>query len=103
MKKEKMVTRTMYQTGVKYTTVNISEGIVSPAETTIGGSYTDKELLEKMRELFDNDNVKVFQAIKTSEKEVLVGMPESMFYKYGKILPDRKDYSKKNEEEVSEN
>ena len=57
--RERMVTRTVTQTTAKVMCLNVTTAEVTINEYTIGGTYTDSDLLKKCKKLFETDDFKV--------------------------------------------
>lgn len=89
MARVKMVTRTMEKTTAEVMTLNIDTAEVSTMTFEVIGKYTDIELLSKLKDLYETDNVKLVHIVANNLKEILMGMSEEDFAKYAKELPPR--------------
>lgn len=89
MARVKMVTRTMEKTIVEVMMVNIDTADVTTMTFNIIGKYTDVELLSKLKELYETDNIKLVHIVSNECKEILMGMSEEDFAKYAEELPPR--------------
>lgn len=85
-----MVTRTVTQTTVKVMCLNVTTAEVTINEYTIGGTYTDSDLLKKCKKLFETDEFKVVHIESSKVEEILMGMTEEDFIRYATVLPPRK-------------
>lgn len=85
----KMVTRTIEQTTAEVMCVDTDTAQVTINSYTIGGAYTDDELLKKLKKLFETDCL-VFVKIESQHTEqLLLGMTEEDFIRYATVLPPR--------------
>lgn len=85
----KMVTRTIEQTTAEVMCVDTNTAQVTINSYTIGGVYTDGELLKKLKKLFEADGL-VFVKIESQHTEqLLLGMTEEDFIRYATVLPPR--------------
>lgn len=89
MARKRMVTRTIEQTTAKVMTINVITADVRIIEYTIGGSYTNEELLEKLQSIFQTDSIKLVHIESQSCEELLLGMDEEEFIRLAKVLPPR--------------
>ena len=89
MRKEKMITRTIMQTSVKIMAIDVTNSEVSIFETKIGGVYTDSELLEILKKMYETDTYKLVHIESNTHEEILLGMTESQFMEYATVLPPR--------------
>lgn len=89
MRKEKMITRTIMQTSVKIMAIDVTNSEVSIFETKMGGVYTDSELLEILKKMYETDTYKLVHIESNTHEEILLGMSESQFMKYATVLPPR--------------
>lgn len=87
---ERMVTRTVTQTTAKVMCLNVTTAEVTINEYTIGGTYTDSDLLKKCKKLFETDEFKVVDIESSKVEEILMGMTEEDFIRYATVLPPRK-------------
>ena len=90
MARERMVTRTVTQTTVKVMCLNVTTAEVSINTYTIGGEYTEYDLLKKCKKLFETDDFKLVHIESVSVEEILLGMTEEDFIRYATVLPPRK-------------
>lgn len=90
MARERMVTRTVTQTTVKVMCLNVTIAEVTINEYTIGGTYTEDELLRKCKSLFETDELKLVHIEASFVSEILLGMTEEDFIRYAIVLPPRK-------------
>lgn len=89
MARQRMVTRTIEQTTVEVMTLNVTTAEVSIKEYTIGGTYTDTELLKKLKKLFETDEIKLVHIENQKTEELLLGMTEEDFIRLATVLPPR--------------
>lgn len=89
MARVRMVTRTIEQTIVKVMTLDVTSAEVRIKEYTIGGRYTDEELLKKLQKLFQTHTLKLVHIESQKCDEVLLGMTEEDFIRLAKVLPPR--------------
>lgn len=90
MARERMVTRTVTQTTAKVMSLNVTTAEVTINEYTIGGTYTEDELLKKCKSLFETDELKLVHIESSTVSEILLGMAEEDFIRYATVLPPRK-------------
>lgn len=88
--RERMVTRTVTQTTAKVMCLNVTMAEVTINEYTIGGTYTDSDLLKKCKKLFETDEFKVVHIESSKVEEILLGMTEEDFIRYATVLSPRK-------------
>lgn len=86
----RMVTRTVIQTTAKVMRLNVTTAEVTINEYTIGGTYTEVDLLKKCKKLFETDEFKVVHIESSKVEEILLGMTEEDFIRYATVLPPRK-------------
>lgn len=89
MARVRMITRTVEQTTAQVMTLDVTSAEVRIVEYTIGGSYTDEELLKKLQKIFQTDTLKVVHIESQECEELLLGMSEEDFIKYAQVLPPR--------------
>ena len=95
MKKEKMVTRTVMETVADVMTLNVETADVHILTYVIAGTFEDdKALLKNLRAQYETYDVKLVAVKEVSVREILYGMPESVFIANAQILPPRKVYDK---------
>lgn len=90
MARERMITRTVTQTTAEVMQVDVSTGEVSIRPYTIGGMYSDNELLTKLQKLFNTDTIKLVNIESIKVEELLLGMTEEDFIRLATVLPPRK-------------
>ena len=89
MRKEKMITRRIMQTSVQVMTIDVTNSEVSTFETKMGGVYTDNELLEILKKMYETDTYKLVHIESNTHEEILLGMTESQFMDCATVLPLR--------------
>lgn len=94
MARVRMITRTVDQTTAQVMTLDVTSAEVRIVEYTIGGSYTDEELLKKLQKLFQTDTLKLVHIESKKCEELLLGMTEQDFIKYAQVLPPRTPVNK---------
>lgn len=90
MARERMITRTVIQTTAKVMCLNATTAEVSINDYTIGGTYTESDLLKKCKKLFETDEFKVVHIESSKVEEILLGMTEEDFIRYATVLPPMK-------------
>ena len=88
--RERMVTRTVTQTTAKVMCLNVTTAEVTINDYTIGGTYTESDLLKKCKSLFETDEFKLIQIEGSKVEEFLLAMTEEDFIRYATVLPPRK-------------
>lgn len=88
--RERMVTRTVTQTTAKVMCLNVTIAEATINEYTIGGTYTESDLLKKCKKLFETDEFKVVHIESSKVEEILLGMTEEDFIRYATVLSPRK-------------
>lgn len=88
--RERMVTRTVTQTIAKVMCLNVTTAEVTINEYTIGGTYTEVDLLKKCKKLFETDEFNLVHIESSKVEEILLGMTEEDFIRYATVLPPRK-------------
>ena len=86
----RMITRTVTQTIAKVMCLNVTTADVTINEYTIGGTYTEVELLKKCKKLFETDEFKLVHIESSKVEEILLGMAEEDFIRYATVLPPRR-------------
>ena len=86
----RMITRTVTQTIAKVMCLNVTTADVTINEYTIGGTYTEVELLKKCKKLFETDEFKLVHIESSKVEEILLGMAEEDFIRYATVLPPSK-------------
>lgn len=89
MVRKRMVTRTIEQTTAQVMTLDVATAEVLIKEYTIGGRFNNEELLNKFKELFETETIKLVNIESQTCEEVLLGMPEEEFIILAKVLPPR--------------
>lgn len=89
MARKRMITRTVMQTTAQVMTLDIITAEVQIRPYTIGGQYTDGELLKKLQKLFQTDTLKLVHIESQVCNELLLGMDEEEFIRLAKVLPLR--------------
>ena len=85
----KMVTRTIEQTNAEVMCVDTNTAQVTINSYTIGGSYTDDDLLKKLKKLFEEDGLVLVKIESQHTEQLLLGMTEEDFIRYATVLPPR--------------
>ena len=85
----KMVTRTIEQTTAEVMCVDTTTAQVTINSYTIGGAYTDEDLLKKLKKLFEADGIVIVKIESQHTEHLLLGMTEEDFIRYAKVLPPR--------------
>lgn len=103
MKKEKMITRTFTRTHFEMMTVNTTTCEVSITEEIMDVVFkSDADLLKHCQSIYNNDENSVVKCTITSTEDVLIGLSESDFLKYGTVLPPRPLSQQKKAGELNE-
>lgn len=90
MKKEKMITRTFTRTHFEMMTVNLTNCEVRVSDETMDAVFkTDADLLKHCQSIYNTIENIVVKCTITSTEDILIGLSESDFLKYGTILPPR--------------
>ena len=90
MKKEKMVTRTFTRTHFEMTSVNATTCEVIVTDEIMDASFkTAAELLKHCRSIYNDENNLIIKCTITFTENILIGLSESDFLKYGTVLPPR--------------
>lgn len=85
MRKEKMITCAITQTTAQVMAIDVTNSEVSIFETKIDGTYTDTDLLKKLKEIYETDTYKLVYIESNTHEEILLGMTESQFFKYATV------------------
>ena len=85
----KMVTRTIEQTMAEVICVDTNTAQVSINTYTIGGAYTNGDLLKKLKKLFENSTLVLVKIETQKTEQLLLGMTEEDFIRYATVLPPR--------------
>ena len=86
MRKEKMITCAVTQTTAQVMAIDVTNSEVSIFEAKIGGTYTDTDLLKKLKEIYETDTYKLVHIESNTHEEILLGMTESQFFKYATVV-----------------
>ena len=89
MASAKMVTRTIEQTTAEVMCVDTNTAQVTVNSYTIGGVYTDEDLLKKLKKLFEADGLVLVKIESQHTEQLLLGMSEEDFIRYATVLPPR--------------
>lgn len=89
MARKRMVTRTIMQTTAQVMTLNVTTAEVQIYSYDIGGQYTDEELLQKLKKIFETDTLKLVHIESQVCKDLLLGMTEEDFIRLAEVLPPR--------------
>ena len=81
-----MITRTIIQTTAQVMGIDVTNSEVSIIEVKIGGTYTDSDLLKKLKEIYETDTYKLIYIESNTQEEILLGMTESQFFKYATVV-----------------
>lgn len=87
--KEKMITRTLIQTTGTAMCLDVETAEVSYIEHTIGGEYTQENLLLKFKNLFETECFKVVLITSMESKSITIAMSVSDFIKYGTVVCEK--------------
>lgn len=91
MKNEKMVTRTISNLNVDAMTLNVETAEVITLSFNAPLSLKDdsKKLLTYLRKNCETETLKIASIVSIEVRNVLMGMPESVFIENATILPPR--------------
>nr|DAJ86906.1 MAG TPA: hypothetical protein [Caudoviricetes sp.] len=90
MKKEKMVTRTFTRTHFEMMSVNTTTCDVTVTDEIMDAVFkSDADLLKHCQSIYNNEDTSIVKCTITSTEDILVGISESDFLRYGTILPPR--------------
>lgn len=90
MARERMVTRTVELSICEVMCMDIKTAEVQVCTFEIGGGLTDeKALLKAVKKLAETGTFKCVAISSVSQREILYGMPESLFIELATILPPR--------------
>lgn len=84
-----MITCAITQTTAQVMAIDVTNSEVSIVEVKIGGTYTDTDLLKKLKKIYETDTYKLVNIESVSTEELLLGMTESQFMEYATVLPPR--------------
>lgn len=106
MKKEKMITRTFVRTHFEMMCVNTTTCEVTVTDEIMDAVFkSDNDLLKHCQLVFNTDDTSVVKCTIKSTEDILIGMTESEFLRYGQVLPPRplsQQKKSKDEGEVNE-
>lgn len=86
MRRERMITRIVLQTTAEVMGIEVTTAEVNINAYTLGGTYTDTDLLKKLKEIYETDTYKLVYIESNTHEEILVGMTESQFFKYATVV-----------------
>jgi len=89
MARQRMITRTVEQTMCNVMQLNVVTAEVTIKEYTIGGVYTNEELLKKLKDLYETEEEKLVHIESQKTEELLLGMTEEDFIRLATVLPPR--------------
>ena len=89
MRRERMITRIVLQTTAEVMCIEVTTAEVNINTYTLGGTYTDTDLLKKLKEIYETDTYKLVYIESNTHEEILLGMSESQFMEYATVLPPR--------------
>ena len=89
MARERMVTRTVFETVVDVMVVNTDNAQVSIIQKQLTFQPDEKTALKYIQKHFDTDKTKHVSIQGFEQKETLYGMTEQEFIELAKILPPR--------------
>lgn len=104
MKKEKMITRTFTRTHFEMMSVNTSTCEVGITDEIMDAVFkTDADLLKHCQTIYNSNEITVVKCTIRSTEDVLIGLSESDFLKYGTVLPPRPLSQQKKVGRINEN
>lgn len=86
MRRERMITRIVLQTTAEVMCIEVTTAEVNINTYTLGGTYTDTDLLKKLKEIYETDTYKLVYIKSNTHEEILLGMTESQFFKYATVV-----------------
>ena len=89
MARERMVTRTVESTIAYTMCLNVETADVSVETYRVSGKFEEKELLKKLKKLYETETFKVVAIQSTETEEKLYGMTEELFIELAHELPPR--------------
>lgn len=89
MARERMVTRTVEMTVATFMTVDVVTAEILNVDHVIPGSFDNAGLMKYAEKNLATDTVKYVAVVSSEYREVLYGMPETMFIKLAKPMPPR--------------
>lgn len=81
-----MITRIVLQTTAEVMCIEVTTAEVNINTYTLGGTYTDTDLLKKLKEIYETDTYKLVYIESNTHEEILLGMTESQFFKYATVV-----------------
>ena len=93
--KEKLITRTIYQTKAEVIGLEISSQKVVTNTYNLAGQYdTASSILPVVKKFYETEDFKPVSVLSFTTEEHLYGVTEQEFLKIAKELPPRKVYEK---------
>ena len=89
MARKPVVTRTITTTVCQVFCVDVPSEETATIEVVLPRTYTEKKLLNAVKEAVDTDDFKAVHIVSTEIRETLYGMSEEDFIKNATILPPR--------------
>lgn len=89
MKKQKMITRTMFTTTVTYMAVDVSTATVATYTDIIVGKHSADSALLELKDAHETETFKVVSVVSLTVDESLYGMTEREFLAHAVKLPPR--------------
>lgn len=90
MARKKMVTRTFKETTATIMCLNVLTAEVLVIDYTIGRDFqNDADCLAAFKEIEETGTFKLVHVENRTVKDVLIGMSEEDFFRYGTVLPPR--------------
>lgn len=90
MKKRKMITRTFTRTNFEMMIVNTTTCEVTVTEEIMDAVFkSDLDLLKHCQSIYNSEETTVVKCTITSTEDILIGLSESDFLRYGTVLPPR--------------
>lgn len=86
MRRDRMITRIVLQTTAEVMCIDVTTAEVNINTYTLGGTYTDTDLLKKLKEIYETDTYKLVYIKSNTHEEILLGMTESQFFKYATVV-----------------
>ena len=102
MKKEKVITRTVFVTVCSVVGVNLKDNAIVNEELEVIGVYTASALLDEVKEQYETPNFKIAAITDVRQEQRLYEMTEKDFVRMGKRIELRKNYKKEEEQEEQE-
>lgn len=90
MSRPRYVTRTIKVNHVKIMAIDLEAKKPFETEITVGEiPNTEEKFLQRVKKIFDTDNIKAVHIISYYSEDVLYGMPEQKFIELSEVLPAR--------------